>query len=145
MRPDPSTIGHCATRAAAAQNDCINRSYAMSYAMRMPLATVAAVAAVAAVTVALSGCASTGNNNITGFDKLTLAPGDTGQCESSPCQVYLKIPAGSGSYEVTGNQVRVGTYPAGQTAFLGSFWNSQAFQIQGLNVPKAYAYIPGTP
>ncbi len=93
----------------------------------------------------LSGCASTGNNNITGFDRLTLSPGDTGQCNSSPCQVYLKIPAGSGSYEVTGNQVRVGTYPAGQTAFLGSFWNSQGFQIQGMDVPKAYAYIPGTP
>lgn len=93
----------------------------------------------------LSGCASTGNNNITGFDRLTLSPGDTGQCESSPCQVYLKIPAGSGSYEVTGNEVRVGTYPAGQTAFLGSFWNSQAFQIRGMDVPKAYAYIPGQP
>ena len=90
----------------------------------------------------LSGCASTGNNNMTGFDRLTLSPGDTGQCESSPCQVYLKIPPGSGSFEVTGNQARVGTYPAGQTAFLGSFWNSQAFQIQGMNVPKAYAYIP---
>ena len=93
----------------------------------------------------LSGCASTGNNNITGFDRLTLSPGDTGQCESSPCQVYLKMPAGSGSFEVTGNQVRVGTYPAGQTAFLGSFWSSQAFQVQGANVPKAYAYIPTTP
>lgn len=93
----------------------------------------------------LSGCASSGNNNITGFDRLTLSPGDTGQCESSPCQVYLKMPAGSGSYEVTGNEVRVGTYPAGQTAFLGSFWNSQAFQIRGLNVPKAYAYIPSSP
>lgn len=90
----------------------------------------------------LSGCSSTDDNNITGFDRLTLSPGDTGQCESSPCQVYLKIPAGSGSYEVTGNQVRVGTYPAGQTAFLGSFFNSQAFQIQGMDVPKAYAYIP---
>ncbi|HYN77867.1 MAG TPA: hypothetical protein VES73_08745 [Lamprocystis sp. (in: g-proteobacteria)] len=90
----------------------------------------------------LSGCASTGNNNITGFDKLTLSPGDTGQCESSPCQVYLKMPAGSGSYTVTGNQGRVGTYPAGRTAFLGSFWNSQAFEVQGANVPKAYAYIP---
>lgn len=90
----------------------------------------------------LSGCTSTGNNNITGFDRITLSPGDTGQCESSPCQVYLRIPAGSGSYEVTGNQVRVGTYPAGQTAFLGSFFNSQAFQIQGMDVPKAYAYIP---
>jgi hypothetical protein len=43
---------------------------------------------------------------------------------------------------VTGNEATVGTYPAGQNADLGSFWNTQAFQIQGLNVPKAYAYIP---
>lgn len=93
----------------------------------------------------VSACSSTGDNSITGFDQLTLAPGDTGNCDSSPCQVYLKIPAGSGSYEVTANEVRVGTYPAGQTAFLGSFWQSQAFAIKGMNVPKAYAYIPAQP
>jgi len=93
----------------------------------------------------LSACSSTGDNSISGFDQLTLAPGDTGNCDSSPCQVYLKIPAGSGSYEVTANEVRVGTYPAGQTAFLGSFWQSQAFAIKGMNVPKAYAYIPAQP
>lgn len=105
----------------------------------------AALAFLAAGVVAVGGCASTGNNNITGFDKITLAPGDTGTCNSSPCQVYLKIPKGSDSYEVTGNEVRVGVYPSGQTAFLGSFWNSQAFQIQGTNLPKAYAYIPNVP
>jgi hypothetical protein len=104
---------------------------------------VAAWLAIVAVGL-LAGCASTGNNNITGFGQITLAPGDTGQCESAPCQVYLKIPAGSGSYVVTGNETKVGSFPAGQTAFLGSFWNSQAFQIQGMNVPKAYAYLPGT-
>lgn len=93
----------------------------------------------------LSACNSTGDNSITGFDRLDLAPGDTGNCDSSPCQVYLKMPAGSGNYEVTANEVRVGTFPAGQTAFLGSFWESQAFAIKGMNVPKAYAYIPAQP
>ena len=93
----------------------------------------------------LAACTSTGDNSITGFDQLTLAPGDTGNCDSSPCQVYLKMPAGSGNYEVTANEVRVGTFPAGQTAFLGSFWQSQAFAINGMNVPKAYAYIPAQP
>ncbi|MGE5152935.1 MAG: hypothetical protein ACM3ST_02865 [Bdellovibrio bacteriovorus] len=87
------------------------------------------------------GCASTGKD-VTGFDSLTLAPGDTGNCDSSPCQVYLQMPAGTGSYEVTANEVSVGTFPAGQKAFLGSFWQSQAFQIRGMDVPKAYAYIP---
>jgi hypothetical protein len=90
----------------------------------------------------LSACASTGGNSISGFDQVTLAPGDTGNCESSPCQVYLEIPAGSGSYEVTANEVRVGNFPGGQTASLGSFWQSQAFEIKGMDVPKAYAYIP---
>lgn len=103
-----------------------------------------ALGALLAAVSLLSACA-TGNNNITGFDRLTLAPGDTGQCESSPCQVFLKMPAGSGSYEVTGNEVRVGTFPAGQTVSLGSFFNSQGFQIRGLDVPKAYAYIPNQP
>jgi hypothetical protein len=87
------------------------------------------------------GCASSGKD-VTGFDSVTLAPGDTGNCNSSPCQVYLKMPAGTGSYEVTANEVSVGTFPAGRTAFLGSFWQSQAFQIRGMDAPKAYAWIP---
>lgn len=93
----------------------------------------------------LSSCASTGDNDITGFDQITLAPGDTGTCESSPCQVSLTIPAGSGSYEVTGNGTKLGTYPAGQTSMVGSFWQSQAIEIVGMDVPKAYAYIPQQP
>lgn len=90
----------------------------------------------------MAGCASSGDNSISGFDKLTLAPGDTGTCLTSPCQVYLKMPPGTGSYEVTANEVRVGTFPAGQTVSLGSFWQSQGFIIRGMNVPQAYAYIP---
>jgi hypothetical protein len=91
----------------------------------------------------LAGCAAPGTS-VQGFDKVTLAPGDTGNCISSPCQVLLKMPPGSGTFEVTGNEVRVGTYPAGQVVSLGSFWQSQAFVIKGANVPKAYAYIPNT-
>ena len=49
----------------------------------------------------------------------------------------------SGTFAVTANQVRVGAYPAGQVVSLGSFWHSgQAIEIQGANVPKAYAHIP---
>lgn len=97
----------------------------------------------AAVSALLGGCAAPGNS-VQGFDQVTLAPGDTGTCISSPCQVLLKMPPGSGTFEVTANQVRVGTYAAGQVVSLGSFWQSQAFEIQGANVPKAYAYIPNT-
>jgi hypothetical protein len=38
----------------------------------------------------------------------------------------------------------IAPYPAGQVVSLGSFWQSQAFEIKGANVPKAYAYIPNT-
>ena len=89
----------------------------------------------------LSACASTGNN-VGGFDELHLAPGDTGTCDSSPCQVFLQIPAGTGSYEVTGNGLKVGTYPAGKEAGLGSFWETQVFQIRGMDVPDTHAFIP---
>ena len=43
----------------------------------------------------LSACASTGKH-VTEFDELHLAPGDTGNCISNPCQVFLMIPAGTG-------------------------------------------------
>jgi hypothetical protein len=102
-----------------------------------------------AVLCALAGAASlagAGDNSISGFDQITLAPGDTGRCNSSPCTVYLKMPAGEGSYEVmSSSDGRVGEYPAGETVKLGSFWSTQAFQIKGMDVPKAYAYIPNEP
>ena len=83
--------------------------------------------------------------NPTGVIAITLQPGQTGTCESSPCAVSLVMPAGSGSYEVTANEVSVGTYPAGETANIGSFWQSQAIEIKGANVPKTYVYVPNTP
>lgn len=89
----------------------------------------------------LFGCASTGNF-VQGFDQIELAPGDTGRCIESPCRVRLRLPPGDGLLQVIGNGTPLGGYRAGQTADLGSFWESQAFQIQGANLPKAYAYIP---
>ena len=87
-----------------------------------------------------------GDNSISGFDEITLAPGDTGTCNSSPCAVYLKMPEGEGTYEVmSSSDGRIGEYPAGETVRLGSFWSTQAFQIKGMDVPKAYAYIPDQP
>jgi hypothetical protein len=43
---------------------------------------------------------------------------------------------------VTGNEVRIGSYPAGQTVNLGQYFSSQAFKIVGANVRPAYVYIP---
>ena len=115
-------------------------TFSTSIRSRSKLATLGLCAG---ATFLLAACAATGTS-VQGFDKVTLGPGDTGNCTSSPCQVLLKMPPGTGTFEVTANQVKVGTYPAGQVVSLGSFWQSQAFEIKGANVPKAYAYIPNT-
>lgn len=115
-------------------------TFSTSIRSRSTLATLGLCAGAATL---LAACAAPGTS-VQGFDQVTLAPGDTGNCISTPCQVLLKMPPGSGTFEVTGNEVKVGTYPAGQVASLGSFWESQAFEIKGANVPKAYAYIPST-
>ena len=92
----------------------------------------------------LSGCGNV-KEDPTGVIAITVKPGDTGTCDTSPCAVSLVMPAGSGSYEVTGNEVSLGTYPAGETARIGSFWQSQAIAIKGAGVPKTYVYIPDSP
>lgn len=101
---------------------------------------------------ALCGCAAlafgavvAADNSISGFSQVTVSPGDTASCDSNPCQVFLNIPAGSGSVVVTGNEVTWGTYPTGQTADLGQVFNSTAFQIQGMDVPKVWVYMPNEP
>jgi hypothetical protein len=88
----------------------------------------------------LAACQTTGGKEVTGFDQLNLAPGDTGNCQSSPCRVFLQMPAGSSSYEVTANQVKLGVFPAGQNVDLGSFSESSVIEIQGTDVPKTYIW-----
>lgn len=80
--------------------------------------------------------------HVSGSNAIKVAPGETGNCATSPCQVTLQMPPGEGSYEVTGNQVLIGTYPAGQAVNLGNYFESQAFEVKGAGVKKAYVYIP---
>lgn len=100
--------------------------------------------AVVLAAVALSGCGNV-KEDPTGAVAITVKPGETGTCETSPCAVSLVMPAGSGSYEVTGNEVSIGTFPAGQTVKLGSFFQTQAIEVKGAGVPKSYVYIPNIP
>ncbi|MTW19591.1 hypothetical protein GJ668_00615 [Allochromatium palmeri] len=92
----------------------------------------------------LTACASSGDQ-VSGAMEVTIKPGDTANCDSSPCQVSLQMPPGSGTYEVTGNEVKIGDFPAGQTVSLGSLWQSNAIKVVGANVPAAYVYIPSQP
>lgn len=93
--------------------------------------------------LALGACASSPNDP-TGVISITVKPGDTGTCESSPCSVSLVMPPGKGSFQVTGNEVPVGTFPAGQTVSLGGYYTDQKFAIVGAGVPPAYVYVPQT-
>jgi hypothetical protein len=51
------------------------------------------------------------------------------------------MPEGSGRYRVTGNQVLIGEFPAGERIHLGSFWDSQYFDVVGMDVPRAYVFM----
>ncbi len=73
---------------------------------------------------------------------ITIRPGETGSCATQPCTVSLAMPAGSGSYAVTSNQIRIGMFPAGETVVLGRFYEPQVIRIEKAGVPNAYVYIP---
>jgi hypothetical protein len=95
------------------------------------------------VVALLSACASTGRH-VTDWGEITLAPGDTGTCQSNPCRVFFEMPPGDGTYTVTANEVKVGDFPAGKKVSLGSFFESNAIKLPGTDVPATYIYIPGT-
>ncbi|NEX21928.1 hypothetical protein G3480_16720 [Thiorhodococcus mannitoliphagus] len=92
----------------------------------------------------LTACASSGDH-VTGVMQVSIKPGDTANCDSSPCQVTFQMPPGSGTYEVTGNQTKIGDFPAGQSVSLGGFYQSNAIKVVGANVPPAYVYVPSNP
>lgn len=91
--------------------------------------------------IGLSGC-----KQVKGFPSgaitITVKPGDTGNCAISPCRVLFEMPPGTADYQVLGNQVDFGRYPAGKTVNLGNFYEPIAIEVVGANVPKTYVYIP---
>lgn len=89
----------------------------------------------------LMACATAGRH-LTAWGEITVAPGDTATCQSNPCTVYLQMPAGTGTQEVTANEIRVGDFPAGKTVSLGGFFESNAIKFPGTHLPPAYVYIP---
>jgi len=90
---------------------------------------------------ALNGCKQT-ERFPSGAITITVKPGDTGNCAISPCRVLFEMPAGSSDYQVLGNQVDFGLYPAGKIVNLGDFYEPVAIEVVGAGVPKAYVYIP---
>jgi ABC-type Fe3+-hydroxamate transport system substrate-binding protein len=95
----------------------------------------------AGAALVLAACATTGRH-VTAWGEITLAPGDTGTCQSNPCRVFLLMPPGTGTYAATANEVGIGALPAGRTVSIGSFFESQAIKFPGTELPPAYVYIP---
>jgi len=95
-----------------------------------------------AVALALLPAAGALAAEVSGAMSVTVQPGDTGTCATSPCRIRFVMPPGDGEYEVTGNEVTIGTYPAGQTVDLGNYFKPQAIAVKGAGVRKAYVYIP---
>lgn len=91
--------------------------------------------------IGLSGC-----KQVKGFPSgaitITVKPGDTGSCAISPCRVFFEMPAGNADYQVLGNQIDFGRYPAGKTVNLGNFFEPIAIEVVGANAPKTHVYIP---
>ena len=107
-----------------------------------------ALATAVVLATQLAGCGAgatkstaCGGNN---FEEVTLQPGCSTICMAEPCAVYFRMPPGDGSFLVRGYGVNIGTFPAGQTAFLGSFFTgSHIFVVEGANVPPAHLTVLG--
>jgi hypothetical protein len=109
---------------------------------RHRLAMIATIVAAAlAAGVALSGCGGL-KRNPSGAITVTVKPGDTGTCAISPCRVLFEMPPGEREFQVRGNEVDFGRYPAGETVNLGDFYDPVAIEVVGAQVPKAYVYVP---
>jgi hypothetical protein len=105
------------------------------------MAKCISVSPIVAVVALLAGCAGL-ERDPSGAITVTVKPGQTGSCAISPCRVLLEMPPGDGEFVVTGNQITLGTYPAGKTVDLGNYYKPQAIEIVDAGVPRAYVYIP---
>ena len=119
----------------------MNRQTPETQTNRNSAATVHRLLIAVTVVATIGGCAGGIQEDPSGANAVTVKPGQTANCATSPCAISLVMPAGSGSYKVTGNSVTIGTYPAGETVNLGNYFESQALAIEGADVPKAYVYI----
>ncbi len=82
-----------------------------------------------------------GTNN---FGEITLEAGSSGTCISSPCKVYFVMPPGSGSYVVLANNMKVGSFPAGETVSLGGFWTGfTTFKVVGSDIGPTRLNVVG--
>lgn len=108
----------------------------MFYAKCFHLAITTLVA-----TLAAGLSIASGSNN---FGEITLEAGSSGTCISSPCKVYFVMPPGSGEYVILANEMKVGSFPAGETVSLGGYWSGfTVFKVVGSDVGPTRLNVVG--
>jgi hypothetical protein len=92
-----------------------------------------------------SGCFA-GNSPNTFFE-VTVRPGSSVICASSPCTVYFETPAGSGTHNILQNgTVKAGVAVGGERVLLGEYFaHSVVFRVEGTDLPAADLSVVGGP
>ena len=100
-------------------------------------------------TIALAAVSSGSidNNSPNTFFEVTVRPGTSVICGSSPCTVYFEAPAGSGTHNILQDgTVIAGVAIGGQRVHLGQYTNhSVVFRVEGTDLPEAYLSVVGGP
>lgn len=92
-----------------------------------------------------SGGLAAGSANT--FFEVTVRPGSSVVCASSPCTVYFETPAGSGTHNILQNgTVKAGVAVGGQRVLLGQYTDhSVRFHVEGTDLPVADLSVVGGP
>ena len=99
----------------------------------------------AGLAVVWSGCLASNSPNT--FFEVTVRPGSSVVCASSPCTVYFETPAGSGTHTILQNgTIKAGVAIGGQRVALGEYFShSVVFRVEGTDLPPAYLSVVGGP
>jgi len=92
-----------------------------------------------------SGCFASNSQNT--FFEVTVRPGSSVLCASSPCTVYFEAPAGSGTHNILQNgTIKAGVAIGGQRVALGEYTtHSVVFHVEGTDLPAAHLSVVGGP
>lgn len=97
--------------------------------------------------LAVLSSGSLASNSQNTFFEVTVRPGSSVLCASSPCTVYFESPAGSGTHNILQNgTVKAGVAIGGQRVSLGEYFtHSVVFHVEGTDLPPAYLSVVGGP
>ena len=116
--------------------------------MKNPTAIVSQIARPLVTTgLAMISLGCLANNSPNTFFEVTVRPGSSVLCASSPCTVYFETPAGSGTHNILQNgTVKAGVAIGGQRVLLGEYFDhSVVFRVEGTDLPAAHLSVVGGP